>query len=144
MLDDINGRATLSRSKKRALKTASLPQAEDQPTVVSSADGAKIIQYLEKLATNLDNISNQSKTFIGDVAKEIGAKQKGSKSQYATFETKNGKTVTISFIPHIPVGCRKGKAFYKKMRLRLTFYTGKAEYLWSQQRAKRPLEKPVR
>ena len=48
------------------------------------------------------------------------------------------------FIPHIPVGCRKGKAFYKKMRLRLTFYTGKAEYLWSQQRAKRPLEKPIR
>ena len=51
---------------------------------------------------------------------------------------------TYGFIPHIPDGCRKGKAFYKKMRLRLTFYTGKAEYLWSQQRAKRPLEKPVR
>lgn len=48
------------------------------------------------------------------------------------------------FIPDIPDGFRKGKAFYKKMRLRLTFYTGKAEYLWSQQRAKRPLEKPVR
>lgn len=115
MLDDINGRATLSRSKKRALETASLPQAEDQPTVVSSADGAKIIQYLEKLATNLDNISNQSKTFIGDVAKEIGAKQKGSKSQYATFETKNGKTVTIRLADQLysPHPCRvpQGKGF---------------------------------
>ena len=116
MLDDINGRATLSRSKKRALETVSVSSDEEHlQTVVSNADGAKIIQYLEKLATNLDNISNQSKTFIGDVAKEIGAKQKGSKSQYATFETKNGKTVTIRLADQLysPHPCRvpQGKGF---------------------------------
>lgn len=37
-----------------------------------------------------------------------------------------------------PAEDRKGKAFYKKMRLRLTFHTWKSEYRWSYQRAKRP------
>lgn len=36
-----------SRGQKRALETASLPFVEDQPTVVSSADGAKVQQKSE-------------------------------------------------------------------------------------------------
>lgn len=37
---------------------------------------------------------------MGDVARAIGAKEKGSSSQYATFETKNGTVVTIRLANH--------------------------------------------
>ena len=37
---------------------------------------------------------------MGDVAKAIGASEKCSSSQYATFETKNGKIVTIRLANH--------------------------------------------
>ena len=39
--------ANEAQSQKRALETASLPFVEDQPTVVSSADGAKVQQNSE-------------------------------------------------------------------------------------------------
>ena len=102
VLDDINGRATLSRGKKRALETVSVSSDEEhQQTVVSSADGAKIMNNLDTLAKNIENILHTPlKTFIGDVANALGAKRYGSKSQYATFETKNGQTVTIRLADH--------------------------------------------
>ena len=47
---------------------------------------------------NLQN--NPVKTFLGKLAKKINAKKKGSNSQYATFETKNGQIVTIRLADH--------------------------------------------
>ena len=94
--------AEMSRKKKRALETASLPQSEgDQPAVVSSADGAKILNNLDNAISAYENREvKRADTFIGDVAKALGAKNHGSKSQYATFETKNGKIVTIRLADH--------------------------------------------
>lgn len=88
-------------NKKRALETVSVTSNEvHQPTVVSSADGAKIVNNLDNLSNQLNNSSNRPTSFIGDVAKAIGAKQYGSGSQYATFETKNGQEVTIRLSNH--------------------------------------------
>ena len=90
--------------QKRALETATWQQHDveaNQATVVSSADGAKILKNLDILANTLDeNSSNRSKTFMGDVARAIGAMEKGSSSQYATFETVNGSVVTIRLANH--------------------------------------------
>jgi hypothetical protein len=98
-----NGRGvTLNKAQKRTLETARLNQQEEgtKGTVVSSEDGAKVLKNLDILAESLEKITNRSKTFVGDVAKALGAKQFGSKSQYATFETKNGQTVTIRLGNH--------------------------------------------
>jgi hypothetical protein len=90
-----------SAKKRRALETAYVSQKEEHhPTVVSSADGAKVLKNIDNLVKNYENVSNQVKTFIGDVAKALGAERKGSKSEYATFETKNGKIVTIRLADH--------------------------------------------
>lgn len=52
--------------KKRALETASVSRNEKhQPTVVSSADGAKVLKNVETLARELGKSSTQPKTFIG-------------------------------------------------------------------------------
>ena len=94
----------LSGKQKRALETATWQQQDveaNQATVVSSADGAKVLNNLDNLAKKLlEKESNRSKTFMGDVARAIGAKEKGSSSQYATFETKNGTVVTIRLANH--------------------------------------------
>ena len=102
VLDLANGRGVrLEAKRKRALGTASVSRDEKhQPTVVSSADGAKILNNLDTLATEYDNFSNYPKTFTGDVAKALGTKRYGSSSEYATFETKNGKVVTIRLSNH--------------------------------------------
>ena len=99
--DEANGKTRLSRGQKRALETASLTElSEAQHTVVSNADAAKVQQNLRNLAKELENKSNRSKTFLGDVAKALGAKRYGSKSQYTTFETKNGLAVTVRLADH--------------------------------------------
>ena len=99
-MDEANGDAKLM-AKKRALETVSLSHdVEDQPTVVSSADGANVLKELESTIEKYKNISNRINTFIGDVAKALGATRKGSKSEYATFETVNGKIVTIRLADH--------------------------------------------
>ena len=101
VLDMANGKERLSGKQKRALETASVSQNEKhQPTVVSSADGAKVLKELDKTKDKYENQSNRSKTFIGDVAKALGARRHGSSSEYATFETKNGKIVTIRLSSH--------------------------------------------
>ena len=94
-----NPSVELSAKQKRALETASV-QEEHQPTVVSSADGTKVLKNLDSVASEYEEKSNQPKTFLGDVAKAIGAERKGSGSQYVTFETKNGKVVTIRLSNH--------------------------------------------
>ena len=83
-------------------------EEEHLPTVVSSADGAKVLKELDNTKKKYDNLSNQIKTFIGDIAKALGAKRHNSKSEYATFETKNGRVVTIRLADWI----NKGYATY--------------------------------
>lgn len=105
VLDMANGGRQMSKKKRRALETASSSlDKRYQPTVVSSADGAKVLKELDLTIEKYNNLSNRSKnrskTFIGDVASALNAEQKGSSSQYATFETKNGKIVTIRLANH--------------------------------------------
>lgn len=101
-VENVGGTGTrYSAKKKRALETASVSSKKHQPTVVSSADGANILNNLDNLQKEYEErSSNQSKTFIGDVARELKAEKDGSGSQYATFETVNGKVVTIRLADH--------------------------------------------
>lgn len=100
VLDMANG-AQLSKNKKRALETASLSQEEtNHPTVIPSADGAKVLKNLDTLVNDFENLSNYPKFFIGSLARALGAKKHGSNSEYATFETKNGRVVTIRLANH--------------------------------------------
>ena len=85
--------------KKSAPETAS-PDNQDHSTVVSSADGAKILKSLDGEIKKYENVSSYPKTFIGDVSKALGAKRQGGASEYASFETKSGKTVTIRLSNH--------------------------------------------
>ena len=90
-----------SAKQKRALETVSASHnGKHQPTVVSSADGAKILNELERTIEKYKNISNRANTFIGDVAKALGASRFGSGSEYATFEAMNGDVVTIRLANH--------------------------------------------
>ena len=85
--------------RKSAPETASVQQ-EHQPTVVSSADGAKVLKDLDSAITEYENKSSHPKTLLGDIAKVLNAKKRGSNSQYATFEAVNGKVFTIRLANH--------------------------------------------
>lgn len=86
--------------KKSTLETAS-PDNQDHQTVVSSADGAKVLNDLDNLVKEYEiSKGNKPNTFIGDVSKAVGATRQGSASEYASFETKSGKTVTIRLSNH--------------------------------------------
>lgn len=100
VLDEANGKAKLSAKKRRALETASLGKTPRSLTVVSSADGAKILKSIDTPVSEFEKSAVQPKTFIGDVAKALGAKRGGSASEYASFETKNGKIITIRLSNH--------------------------------------------
>ena len=100
-IDDFYGEVSLSKGQKRARETASVSLDEEhQHAVISFADGAKVRNNLETLAENLEKVSNQRKNFIKEVAKSLGATSDGSNSEYATFETKNGRVVTIRLADH--------------------------------------------
>ena len=99
VLDEANSKVQM-QAKKRALETASLESDSRSLTVVPSADGAKVLKNLETTIHFFENSSTQPKTFIGDVAKALGAKRYNSRSEYATFETKNGRIVTIRLADH--------------------------------------------
>lgn len=102
VLDMANGDAKEQAKKKRALETVSLSHTENnQQTVISSAEGAKVLNNLDTLAKDCEKSQKtKEKTFLGEVAKVLGAKRYGSGSEYATFETKNGKVVTIRLADH--------------------------------------------
>ena len=102
LVDEVNGGLRLSRGQKRTLETVSVSSEEEHlQTVVSSVAGAKVVKNLDTLSKNIEKLTQTPvKTFLGDVAKAIGAKKRGSNSQYATFETKNGKIVTIRLADH--------------------------------------------
>ena len=95
-----DGGVRFNAKQKRALETASLGNAPRSLTVVSSATGAKILNSIDKLVESLEKSATQPKTFIGNVAKALGASRFGSGSEYATFETKNGDIVTIRLANH--------------------------------------------
>ena len=90
----------LSAKQKRALETAS-PAMQDHHTVVSSADGTKVLKDLDNTIEEYEKLKgNKPNTLIGDIAKVLGATRHGSNSEYASFETKNGKLVTIRLANH--------------------------------------------
>lgn len=100
VLDEANGKTKLSAKKRRALETASLGKTPRSLTVVSSADGANVLKSIDTLVSEFEKSAVQPKTFIGDVAKALGAERGGSASEYASFETKNGKIITIRLSNH--------------------------------------------
>jgi predicted nucleotidyltransferase len=80
-----------------------LPEDESsfKGTVISSIDGAKILNNLDKAIDRYnENPDNRPSTFIGDLASALGSSDKDKSSQYATFETKNGQVVTIRVSNH--------------------------------------------
>lgn len=101
---DMANDVQLSKNKKRALETALLwDKSHFKGTIVSSADGAKILNGLDNLVNKCENSTTQPKTFIGDVVDALGIpreKFKDKSSRYATIETKNGKIVTIRISDH--------------------------------------------
>lgn len=87
--------------KKEAPETVSVSDKKHHQTVISSADGANILKNIDKLITEYQkDFKTKEKTFIGNVAKTIGAKRDGSGSEYATFITQNNKTITIRLSNH--------------------------------------------
>ena len=90
----------LSAKQKRALETATIAdESTNNATVVSSADGAKVQNNLEILADNYEKRPNKTRGFITDLSKSLGLVQHEA-SQYGTFETRNGKLVTIRVSNH--------------------------------------------
>ena len=86
--------------KKKAPETASGSKRNHHPTVVSSADGAKIIKEIDNLILKYKEKSSHSKTFIGDVSKALKAERDGSGSEYATFLTVNDRIITMRISNH--------------------------------------------
>ncbi len=103
VLDMEKEKAQLNKENKKALETASLGTSPRSLTVISSADGAKVLNDLDNLAEKYENSATQPKTFVGQVAKALGISEKEIKdrsSQYKSFETKNGKIITIRLSNH--------------------------------------------
>jgi predicted nucleotidyltransferase len=80
-----------------------LPEDESsfKGTVISSIDGANILNNLDKAIADYQNVGDKgTKTFLGDLASALGSSDKDKSSQYETFETKNGQVVTIRVSNH--------------------------------------------
>ena len=89
----------LSAKKRRALETASLGINPRSLTAISSADGAKVQNNLEILADNYEKRPNKTRGFITDLSQALNL-EKHEASHYGTFETRNGKLVTIRVSNH--------------------------------------------
>ena len=89
-----------SAKQKRALETATIAdESTNNATVVSSADGAKVQKNLGILADSYKKRPNKAKGFITDLSRSLGLEQHEA-SQYGTFVTENGKSVTIRVSNH--------------------------------------------
>ena len=101
VLDEANGRyVRLSAKQKRALETATIAdESTNNATVVSSAAGAKVQKNLEALADSYKKRPNKARGFITDLSRSLDLEQHEA-SQYGTFVTENGKTVTIRVSNH--------------------------------------------
>ena len=90
----------LGAKQKRALETVTMADnSTNKATAISSADGAKVQNNLEKLAESYNNRSNRVKGFITDLSQALNLEQHEA-SHYGTFETKDGKLVTIRVSNH--------------------------------------------
>ena len=88
------------RKKEKAPKTVSV-QNEHQQTVISSANGAKVLKSIDDAIVKYEKEEKtKEKTFLGNLSKILNASQHGSNSQYATFEAVNGKVFTIRLANH--------------------------------------------
>lgn len=87
--------------KSTAPETA-LPEEDTsfKGTAISSADGAKILKNIDKTIDDYENKSNNTRNFIGDIAKALDIERIDRKSKYKTIEAKNGKVVSIRISDH--------------------------------------------
>lgn len=101
VLDEANGEdVMLSAKQKRALETVTIAdESTNNATAISSADGAKVQNNLEILADNYEKRPNKTKGFITDLSQALNLEQHEA-SHYGTFETRNGKLVTIRVSNH--------------------------------------------
>ena len=101
VLDMVNeADVRLGAKQKRALETVTMADnSTNKATAISSADGAKVQNNLEKLAESYNNRSNRVKGFITDLSQALNLEQHEA-SHYGTFETKDGKLVTIRVSNH--------------------------------------------
>ena len=101
VLDEANGEEVmLSAKQKRALETVTMAdESTNKATAISSADGAKVQNNLEILADNYEKRPNKTKGFITDLSQVLNLEQHEA-SHYGTFETRNGKLVTIRVSNH--------------------------------------------
>ncbi len=91
----------LQEMKKSALESTSALQGEHHPAVTSSSDTAKLLNSLRKLAKEYEEKDiKRTDNFIKNVAISLNMPPTGRRSQYGTFETKNGKIVTIRLSDH--------------------------------------------
>ena len=85
----IKDRISFMRKKKKSAPDTRLPEDESsfKGTVVSSTDGTNILNNLDNLAKDQEkSIDNRTRSFLGNVAKTLGARHYGSNSQYAAVE----------------------------------------------------------
>lgn len=102
-MEKMAGRGNAFLESKKKVQDTRLPEddASFKGSVVSSTHGTKILNSLDSLAKEQEkSIDNRTRSFLGDVAKALGARQYGNKSQYATFKTMNGQVVTIRLADH--------------------------------------------
>ena len=99
--EEANAMAELAEMQKRTAPETVSVQDEHLQTVVSSADGAKVLKDLDNAINEYEkDIKTKEKTFLGRLAEVLNAKKHGSNSQYATFEAVNGKVFTIRLANH--------------------------------------------
>lgn len=91
--------------EKSSPETEVLPEVGDQPSAISSEDGAKILKSLESFiqdSTNFDNTEGQNavRNFIGNLASALGIPANGRSSRYKTFITRNGVEIRVRLSNH--------------------------------------------
>lgn len=92
----------MGSNKKKSTSADPVP-SETSPFkagFTAEVDATKVAKNLETLIEKAKNYTKKQKNgFIEDLAKVLGTRRYGSKSEYATFETKNG-LVTIRLADH--------------------------------------------
>lgn len=83
-------------AKKKTAPETAVQQNAGHSTVVSSADGTKVLKDLDSAIEEYKNkTSNRQKTFIGDLSRALKLRNNGNNSNYGTFTTVNGETMEI-------------------------------------------------
>ena len=103
VLDEANGKDVRLNEKQKKANNTGLPEQDalSKAAVISFADSANILNNLEKIAkTYQDSDRTHANTILSELGRAIKAEHKGSGSQYATIEAKNGDIVTIRLSDH--------------------------------------------